>query len=142
MGGEAYWYGGSGAYWIPSAASPAISKVLVRDYTGDNTNSREIDLGDDYDYVQIVMGREGITDATPHLHHAWALGTDAWGISYQLSQQESVVGTSANSWWAGKMSGADANKIKLGANGTLNIGCNYLNRQYRILAMKFADVQP
>lgn len=118
----------------------SIGKVLIRDYTGDDTNDRVIDLGDDYDRIEI---RPRSSWTTAHWHMAFAIAIrTAYDLTYRTNiEMKHECMAAANNHWQGKMTGGDANKIKLGAIGNDSPGTNKIAHDYRILAMKFSEVQ-
>lgn len=117
-----------------------LAKIFIDTYTGDNANSRELDLGDDYDEIHIVVG--GDVGYTPKLISAWAIQDNyGSGTHFNYGNNQYQSGTNADTIFQGKMSGADVNKIKLGSTGNGNMGTNYLNRVYVIIAKKYADIQ-
>lgn len=110
-----------------------IKKVLEYDYVGDGNADREIDLGDDYDYIQLWRN-ENVTIADV------ALGGFAFRSFYDYRQNSVSVGGTQTyhkaeaSYWLGKMTGADKNKIKLGTG--VSVGLNGSGVNYKIFAMK------
>lgn len=116
-----------------------ISKVLLDTYTGDNTDNRIIDLGDNYDEVHIYLETPRDSD---QLHIAEAY---AFSLTYGTIQERDTIdkaihmsGEYADLFWKGKMfSGGDETKIKLGSNGDSKRGCNYTGWIYRIVAKKY-----
>ncbi len=138
MGGPAYWF--DNAYWIPGGGGGGggvLEKSLIRDYTGNNVASRIIDLGDDYQEVIIRMktgGEFGIA-----VIQAWAILT-VYGL---FSASSSLfVGGNADFYWQGKMTGVDANKIKLGSAPAAEPSTNKSGILYQIVAKKFSLVTP
>lgn len=119
----------------------APHKTLVDTYTGDSTNSRELDLGDDYDEVHICLLRS-IGATTGHLAEAYSIGA-AFGVFYVSGGNEvdHEAGSLGGDRYQGKMTGADANKIKLGASGGSAYGTNKSGWTYRIVARKAASVE-
>ena len=117
-------------------------KVLIRDYVGDATNNREIDLGDDYQEVHIYIADSFAINAD-HLAEVYAIGT-VYGVLYNSGSTSTVrhsTMASGNSRWQGKMTGGDANKIKLGSSGASAGGSNASGVNYRIIAKKFSSVE-
>jgi len=125
-------------YW----RAEAVEKVLIRGYTGDDTNDRVIDLGDNYDLI-LIFGIGSYTYVQDHAILAYALGTcygsmiDAMGsgMGHHSSHQEGAAG---NAWFRGKV----ANTIVLGSAGTLPYAFNAAGRSYRIFALKLRKVEP
>jgi len=114
-----------------------ILEVLDHTYEGDNTNDREIDLGDNYDFIQVWL-EEPDSYASDHGALAYAFRT-CYGVFYEhaTSRCSHDAQGSNKYFWQGKMTGADEDKIKLGTIGSSNRGFNESGRTYRILAMKF-----
>lgn len=115
-----------------------VAKSTVVDWTGDDTNDREIDLGDDYDVV-LVFPRAG-HGALAHLCTAYAL-RDIYGAYIFATVVNAVTHTSGShgeTYWQGKMSGADVNKIQLSKVGNSPYGTNASGVTYRALAVKLA----
>ena len=126
---------------LPASAALKLAGVLIRDYTGDNTNNRVIDLGDDYDLV-VVFGASNAASTTQHGAVAVALGDTFNSMYRDAADFFHTVGVSVTTNWQGKMPGADAEKIKLGGVGGAQTGFNNGSKLYRILALKFAGVAP
>lgn len=116
-----------------------VSKHTTVDYTGDGTNNREIDLGDDYDLVLIFL--VGTDPSGNHMALAYALRTGVWGGFRFLWGSQWIrhdSGANIDNFWQGKMSGADANKIMLSAVGDDQYGTNRTGRDYRVLGLKLS----
>ena len=115
--------------------------VLIRDYTGDDSHNRVIDLGDDYDVVCIITGEGHSYNST---HPAVAFACRDYYYTFVsnniLAGVRHYANAPSNSNFQGKMSGADATKIKLGSTGTKQDGTNDGTKVYRIYAFKFAGV--
>lgn len=133
----------SGAYWILAGLVEAISLQV---YTGDNTNNRLIDLGDEYDLVIVVLSSPGGA-GVDHFQFAYSMPTDFAGVLLGAlwnkgtgDQAQCAAGISANNYFQGIQSGADRTKIKLGALGTTNWGSNFLAWDYIVIAFKFGPV--
>ena len=120
----------------------AMTKVLIDTYEGDDTNDREIDLGDDYDEIHIYL--EEVRDYNEHhLAHVYII-SNTYGSEAHDGTTNQVVHramSDANIHIQGKMTGADVNKIKLGSVGNSIFGTNYNGWTYRIIAKKYANVQ-
>jgi hypothetical protein len=114
-----------------------VLKVIDHTWEGDGTNDREIDLGDDYDFIQIWQEEPGAYNAD-HNGLAYAFRT-CYGNIYEhaTSRASHNAMSDANYHWQGKMSGADADKIKCGSGGSSIRGVNYSGYTYRLLGMKF-----
>ena len=112
-----------------------MTKVLIDTYTGNGAANREIDLGDDYDEVHIYLDTSKQYDVL-HLAHAYAIRTTYGAENHQYHRS----GASANLIFQGKMTGADANKIKLGTGAT-DESTNRNTWVYRIIARKYANVE-
>lgn len=125
--------------FVPGGDGGALAAVLVRDYTGDNNNNREIDLGDDYDEILIVP-TTAFQVNTNHAIFAWAFG-DAHGVLNNLNT--SVARHSSGSYADDKFQGkvAGTTKIKLASVGSNAYGCNASGVGYRIIAKKYAMVR-
>ena len=126
------------AYW---EKLPAIPAVLVRDYTGDDVLSREIDLGDDYDVVMITVNEDRgyVQDG---LALAQAVRDQYWVLA-NINSADAVRFfslASADSMFQGKMTGADRTKIMLGSSNGSDT-TNKLGFDYRIRAYKFSGVR-
>ena len=135
--GKTYQYTGSA--WVE-----LLGAVLIRKYTGDDTNDREIDLGDDYDYIEIFAD-ESKTRTVDHLVRAWALLDDNYGIIAEdgaASDARSYVHSNGDSRFQGKMTGGDVNKIKLGSAGSTLNGTNASGHLYVIFGRKFSAILP
>ena len=132
---------GAGGLTMAVPGGGVLEKAMLRDYVGDNTNSREIDLGDDYQWV-IVRELGNVGSGTVHNVLGWAL-TDSYNTLYNAGSGDirSTLGSGANSIFQGKLTGGDANKIKLGTSGASADGLNVSGRNYRILALKFSEVE-
>jgi len=127
---------------VSDATLGILSKVFCDTYEGDDSNDRVLDLGDDYDFV-VVSLEESKTIGVSHLGMAYAVRT-----TYGLFYEDSVSGATRHRsmaltdlLWQGKMAGADANKIKLGSDGSSDQGTNNSGWTYRILAFKFGAVE-
>lgn len=118
-----------------------VSKVIDHTWTGNNANNRVIDLGDDYDFILIIMEtNKGPTSRGPGLF--WALWTAHGGISdYTGSYAQTFAGTGADTMWQGKLTGGNANKIQLGSTGSLAWGTNCNGYVYRLIGFKFSAVE-
>ncbi len=127
----------TGAYWIPEGGGGVLEDVLIREYTGDAVNNRIIDLGDDYQ--EIVIRRKTAGETGVSVIQAWAILT-LYGVFSATSSL--YVGTNANVYWQGKMTGGDANKIKLGTAAAANPGVNISGVVYQIVAKKYSLVSP
>lgn len=131
------------AYWEAAGGGGVLGAVLIRDYAGDHANNRVIDLGDDYDRVEIHL-RSAKDLNTSHLALALAILT-----TYEVSVEDAVTRavehrtmSFANPYWQGKMTGVDANKIKLAADTTKAGGTNKAGFDYTIIAYKYSTVLP
>ena len=116
--------------------------MLIRDYTGDGSNSRELDLGDDYDFIEIRT-RGSYASGTNHGPLGWAL-RDIYGCANENGAggyMSHRTNAQADLLMQGKMTGGDVNKIKLGSSGTNSGGYNESGVDYRILARKYSTVQ-
>lgn len=133
---------GPNAYWIPVSVGGVVEKVLIRDYVGDGTGSRIIDLGDEYDEVEILLN-ESRAENNDSLVRAYALGTFFGTLVVQGSGSYVFRRSMANavSYFQGKMTGADSTKIKLGNSGPEIRGTNVNGLNYRIIAQKFSRVE-
>lgn len=124
--------GGFGAF-SGLVASQVIQGTTV-DWAGDDAHDREIDLGADYDVVLVFENRN--VSGGWHLSMAYALG-DLYGLFYNPGVDTNhMSGTDGAARWQGKMTGADANKILLGSDGTSNQGTNKSGVNYRALGLK------
>lgn len=112
-----------------------VVKSTVVDWTGDDANDREIDLGDDYDLV-LVFAQSAFGSAE-RLGTAYAVRA-FYGIYYNDTTNyiKHLLGAIADTYWQGKMTGADANKIKLGSSGASQEGCNRNTGSYRAVGLK------
>lgn len=129
-------------YWNGSAWKRGLVETVV-DHTweGDDANNREIDLGDEYDFIQIFE-EEAKASNVDHLGMAWAFKTYYGGL-YNIGGSSDVRHTSMASTdvqFQGKMTGVDSTKIKLGSSGNLAQGTNFLNMTYRLIGFKFQDM--
>ena len=123
-----------------------LEKVLQRDYAGDSTDDREIDLGRDYTFVRvfgITADPPGPTWHQPVL--GWALADKSGVFSAPGTGvkrlQASVDNGNDEDLWQGKMTGADATKVKTGTNGAAQRGFNRTGKAYRIFGMRFSKVE-
>jgi len=136
--------GGGNPYWWPkSAAGGVVEKFLRKTYTGDGTNLREIDLGDDYDLVEVRIKDGNRGAGLGHLVLAWASGT-SYGVMRHdggATKMLSSLGASAAASFKGKMTGADANKIQLGSSGSWDQGTNQSGTDYEVLGWKFSSIE-
>lgn len=136
---------GPGAYWIKGAG--VLAAVLIRNYTGDGLNNRIIDLGDDYNRVEIRL-RSAEDLNTTHLALATTVYVGGVNVKDVLIENGGGQATEhrtmafANPYWQGKQSGPDANKIALGSNGALAGGTNINTFLYTIMAWKYSAVDP
>ncbi len=116
-----------------------LGDFAVVDYTGDGTNSREIEIGFVPDFV-LVVTRDNYTAATDHLGLAWAI-RDAFGVLYELGASvvaRHVANASGNAQWLGIV-GSPSTKIRLGSNGASTYGTNLTGVDYRVLAFKLGN---
>lgn len=116
-----------------------ISKILLDTYTGDGSSSRILDLGDDYDEVNIFL-EEAKSKLEVHLISAYAY-LSTYGASYQEDADgnaQHVSQAEADVYFKGKMfTSGDETKIKLGGGGTNRRGTNFNTWTYRIVAKKY-----
>lgn len=117
-----------------------LGKSLIKDYTGDGSANRKIDLGDDYDVVMVAP----VTDIENNSSHAaFALAIrDQYSLMYEYGAgitMRSKIGSYADAWWKGKV--AASNEIDLGTVGANAESTNRAGRTFRIFAMKFSAVQ-
>lgn len=127
-----------GAYSGILASEAAVCASKILDYTGDDANDRDIDLGDDYDIV-LIFEDSNLVSAN-HLAMAYAV-RDVKGCFIQVGSSTSVshsTGSSSDTYWKGKLTGADANKIRLGGNGASPYGTNASGVDYRVLGLKLS----
>ena len=137
LGGRAYWEEPA------AAAGGVVEKFLRKTYTGDGTNIRQIDLGDDYDVVEVRIKDGNRGPGLGQLVLAWASGT-SYGVTRHDGGSQKVLaslGASANASFKGKMTGADANKIELGTSGTWDQGTNQSGVDYEVLGWKFSSIE-
>lgn len=125
--------GGSSAYWIPAGGVGGILlDVKVVDYVGSGANSREIDLGADFQEILIIR-RENANQVN-RIIHLWAF-LELYGY---FTTELAEWGSAADPSFQGKMTGVDASKIKLGSNGILSPnGSNQNGALYRIIAKRY-----
>ncbi len=130
------------AYWIPSGGGGVTEKVLIRDYTGDDASNRVIDLGADYDLI-IIRTRTSFTQFESHPTEVGSLRDIFWNAYNDATgaKVEHLSMAAASAQYQGKMTGGDANKIKLGTGSGGVHGVNELGVLYRIFAMKFSTVE-
>jgi hypothetical protein len=115
----------------------ALLKVIDHTWEGDDTNDREIDLGDDYDYIAIWQEEPGAYNAD-HAALAYAFRS-CYGDFYEhaTSRCSHDAQGGVAYFFQGKMTGADADKIKLGSIGDSTRGFNQSGYTYRLLGRKF-----
>ena len=143
--------GFSGAYettegWRAPAAGGILEKFYTVDYVGDGVNSRILDLGDDYDEVEIRMRNNFLTTAN-HLVLAYANMNAArtsslHGVSYNDGASSSMRhhnAASSDPLFQGIVTG-DTNKIKLGTSAANMGGTNVSGQAYRITARKYSTI--
>lgn len=121
-------------YWLDLP----VDLVAIRLYTGDDANNRVIDLGFIADAVVVVLGTSK-SNTDNHMVSAYALRT-YYGASYDRAGADDVTHytmASANPYFQGLMSGADASKVKLGSSGATLYGPNVATWLYAILAFRF-----
>lgn len=122
----------SGVFETGVAASALV------EWSGDDANDREIDLGVECDLV-LIFEKE-VASTLAHLCMAYALG-DVYGVFIFSTVVDAVVHSSlsaAATYFQGKMAGADATKIKLSGVGTSPYGTNAAGKDYRALGFKLA----
>lgn len=111
-------------------------------WEGDGTDDREIDLGDDYDLILIFL-EESKAVNVDHLALAYAFRT-AYGVMPNTSAAPNPVRhysmAAADAFFQGKMTGGDADKIKLGSSGGVTSGVNVDGETYRLVGMKFRGI--
>lgn len=128
-----------GAYW----QKVGLEAVAVIDYTGDDTNNREIPLGDTYDEVRLYP-RGNLDNSTGFAAHAWSFRTattHAYGlIDQKLAQYlRAWVGTPADPYWKGLVASRDA--VHLGTNGALDWSTNRNARLYSLVCYRYRSVR-
>lgn len=130
--GRSFFYTGSA--WNAMIVEGAIDHT----WEGDDANNREIDLGDDYDFIFIFI-EESKTNVVDHPFLGHAFKT-CYGLSWNDGAANNVKHVSmaaANAYFQGKMFGGDSTKIKLGTTGNDADGLNKLNETYRLIGFKF-----
>lgn len=124
--------------WIEGEVD-MIDNILIDTYTGDGTNNRIIDLGDDFDEVYIYLERDIVKEAHG-LAQAWAI-RQTYGIIFEDFDDKSaaaVMMAGANAYWKGKLyTTGNESKIQLGSAGGNAWGTNKNTWTYRIIAKKF-----
>lgn len=136
----------TGRMVIPGGAEDAVGDPIQGgveasiDHTweGDDSNNRVIDLGNDYDLIEITR-EESAGASSNHLVMARAFRTE-FGVSYANGAGQTVRHASmaaAGSYFQGKMTGVDANKIKLGTTGSSSYGTNITGQTYRLRGIKY-----
>jgi hypothetical protein len=116
--------------------SSGVAKSIVVDWAGDETDNRVIDLGDDYDLVLVFEDTD--VGSASHLAMAHALQT-VYGVFIHDNSTTATLhrtGSGGAAYWQGKMSGVDANKIKLGSDGSDVHGTNAFGISYRAIGLK------
>ena len=129
------------SYGIEALDDWPVNKVFCDTYEGNDANNRELDLGDDYDLVLIFL-EESMDGGATHLALAHAVKT-TYGFFYHngaATETRHNAMAAGNGGWQGKMTGGDADKIKLGSVGAAAEGTNKSGWTYRILALKFGTV--
>lgn len=129
-----------GRTFVKPDGTPLYPALLSVDHTweGDDVNNREIDLGDDYDWIFIYY-EESAAFGVDHLALAYAFRT-VYGTFRQIAGVTAMLSdaqVSADSYFQGKMTGGDANKIKLGTVGSSSAGTNVSGKTYRLIGLKF-----
>lgn len=119
-----------------------LKKVFMDTYAGNDADDREIDLGDDYDEIHIrLMGDNSL--AENHAVEAYAF-RDTFGVYFYTTTGDHVrhyTGTDTVNTFQGKMAGADANKVLLGAVGTNAAGFNLSGENYHVIATIYSSVE-
>jgi hypothetical protein len=127
--------------WDTLDSKVVVVKAIDHTWEGDGANDRVIDLGDDYDFILVWQEEDGAYN-TDHCAMPYAF-KNCYGNFYEHSTDRTSHNsmTSANSHWQGKMTGADASKIKTGTLGSSIRGTNYSGYTYRLLGLKFSNMQ-
>ena len=139
------WYDATSSRWRPlggGGGGGVVSKAIDHTWEGDNTNSREIDLSDDYDLVLIFLEEDKNSNVN-HLAMAYAF-KNVYGVFVEggaTNDTKHLAMASSDTYWQGKMTGADANKILLSATGNDGRGTNYTGRTYRLVGLKFSSME-
>lgn len=120
-----------------------VTKVIDHTWEGDDGDDKEVDLGDDYDFILIFL--EESRDAnTDHFVMAYAFKNVYGAFSEEgpaLNHTSHKSMASTNNYFQGKMTGGDADKIKLGAVGADQRGANYTGWTYRLIGFKFSSME-
>lgn len=120
------------ALGIPQAA---LEGAKIIDYTGDDADNREIDMGIDADFA-IIIPRSSFAQSQNHGALAYALG-DAYGGFYNQSSGGLCNHRSMGSGSAMFQGFSTGSLIKLGSVGSTTTGFNVATKLYTILAVKF-----
>ena len=90
-----------------------VSKAIDHTWEGDNNDNRVIDLGDNYDWIEVYV-EEAYAASSYFIALARAFRT-SYGTIWAASSDDlrCFSMSSGNNAWQGKMTAADANKIKL-----------------------------
>jgi len=121
-------------------SSGGLEKAIDHTWEGDDNNDREIDLGDDYDFILIFL-EESKDQIDNHLFLAYALRTCyglAWNTATSIVRNRTMA--PVDILFQGKMTGADANKILLGSTGNSDAGTNSSGWTYRLIGFKFGSM--
>lgn len=120
--------------YLPAGVTDSVETT----WEGDDEDNRIINLGDDFDQILIVV-EEPFGGNNSHPALAYALGT-AFGVIIQIggSFMNHISQTSAGAYFQGKLTGVDANKIKLGSSGSTPFGFNDGGNTYHLIGLKLA----
>jgi hypothetical protein len=113
-----------------------MPKVLMDTYVGNDANSRDIDLGDDYDEIYIYLNYSRLT-TEDHLVQAYAI-RETYGLSWVDGSDSHIkhrTMADINIFFQGKRAGT--NNITLGTLGNDNRGTNNNGWVYKIIAKKY-----
>lgn len=127
----------TGAEWIRGS----LEGMIDHTWEGDDADNREIDLGDDYDFI-LIFTEESKASTVDHLAQATAFKTyyEVRWVLGAAAHMDSETMAAANVGFQGKMVGGDSTKIKLGSTGNNTLGTNKSGITYRLIGFKFQDM--
>ena len=126
--------------WTPHAGSGggACAAVLLREYTGDDTNNRLIELDDWYEVVEIRQVSGNCENSDTHLVMAGCIQHRYWARWWNQGDLKSYHAgeADADTVFQGRNGPWDT-RIQLGSGGALTYGTNQTGVVYLITAYKF-----
>ncbi len=121
---------------MPFVAPPALGRLVRRawiDWTGDDVNNRDVDLGEECDLV-FVFCRTSRNNSVDHLAQAYAFG-DVYGVNYVInSHPRHYANGAGDAWWQGFQVGTT--NIRCGSVGNDIKGTNADGELYRAVGFR------